>query len=106
MGFAVIYRWTVEPGHEANFRERWHAGTLRLRDQFGGLGSCLTRNDAGQFVAIALWRIEAARDAAFAARGPTKPWPGVVDHAEEKLWIEDDLWLVSAFPGNSARPQS
>ena len=101
MTFAVIYRWTVDPEHEAYFRKRWHAGTLRLRDEFGGLGSCLTKNEAGEFVAIALWPSEAARDAAFAARGPVQPWPGIIDFPEEKLWVEDDLWLVSAFRDGS-----
>lgn len=96
MNFAVIYRWTVAQEHEDAFRERWNSGTLRLREM-GGLGSCLTRNEAGEFVAIALWHDEAARERAFAALPPREPQPGILSFKEEKLWVEDDLWAVSPF---------
>ena len=97
-GFAVIYRWTVDPEHEEYFRARWRQGTLRLREEFGGLGSCLARDSWGAFVAIALWPSEEARDAAFAGRGPVDPWPGILSFEETKLWVEDDLWKHSSFP--------
>lgn len=101
MGFAVIYRWEVEPEHEDYFQERWKAGTMRLREEHGGLGSLLTRDSSGAFVAIALWPSEAARDAAFASRGPMEPWPGIISFEETKLQVEDDLWKVSAFRDES-----
>jgi heme-degrading monooxygenase HmoA len=96
VSFAVIYRWTLEPGQEEVFRQRWTKGTLRLRGA-GGLGSCLTRNERGEFVAIALWPSEEARAAAFAASPPAEPQPWVLKFEEEKLWIEEDLWSVSPF---------
>jgi len=102
MAFAVIYRWVVEPEHEDYFRERWHAGTLRLREEHGGLGSLLTRDSEGAFVAIALWPSEEARETAFANRGPVDPWPGIVSFEETKLQVEDDLWKVSPFRNENA----
>ena len=96
-GFAVVYRWSVEAEHQAAFRERWHAVTLVFRDEHGGFGSCLTRDEKGDFVAIALWPSEAARTAAFAARGVREPLPGVLEFEEIRLEVEDDLWLSSPF---------
>ncbi|HYN46732.1 MAG TPA: antibiotic biosynthesis monooxygenase, partial [Allosphingosinicella sp.] len=98
-GFAVIYRWSVEAEHQAAFRARWHAGTLALREEHGAFGSCLTRDENGDFVAIALWPSEAARAAAFAARGSGAPWQGVLEFEEIRLDVEDDLWRNSPFGG-------
>lgn len=88
--FAVIYRWRVEPGQEAYFLERWHRGTLRLREH-GSLGSCLTRAGNGDFVAFARWPSEEMRAAAFAAIAPLEPWPGILEFEETKLRVIDDL---------------
>lgn len=88
--FAVIYRWSIDPEHEAYFRERWHAGTLRLKTDFGALGSCLTRAENGDFIAFARWPSEAARERAFAAIQPLDPWPGVRSFEETRLRVEDD----------------
>lgn len=88
--FAVIYRWSVEPEHEDYFRDRWRAGTLRLKSEFGALGSCLTRAENGDFVAFARWPSEAARERAFAAIQPLEPWPGIRSFEETRLWVEDD----------------
>ena len=96
MSFAVIYRWRIAAEHQEAFRQRWHRGTLHYREK-GGLGSCLTRNEAGDFVAIALWPSEEARAAAFAGQPPPEPHPGILSFEEEKLWVEDDLWTISAF---------
>ena len=89
-GFAIIYRWRVETGSETSFRERWRAGTERLKG-LGGLGSCLCREADGTFVAFARWPDEAARERAFAASPPAQPWPGVTYLGETKLSVEDDL---------------
>lgn len=88
--FAVIYRWSVDPEHEAFFHQRWRAGTLRLKKEFGALGSCLTRAENGDFIAFARWPSEAARDRAFAAIHPVDPWPGIRSCDETKLWVEED----------------
>ena len=88
--FAVLYRWSVDLEHEDYFRERWHAGTLRLKKEFGALGSCLTRAENGDFIAFARWPSEAARQRAFAAIEPFEPWPGIRSFEETKLSVEDD----------------
>lgn len=95
--FVVIYKWTIDPAYEAEFRDRWREATLRLRSENGGLGSCLTRNEAGDFVGIALWPNEAAREAAFAGRPPGEPRPGLIAFEETRLWVEEDLWVSSPF---------
>jgi heme-degrading monooxygenase HmoA len=89
--FAVLYRWTVDPEHEAYFIERWRMGTQLLRDEHGALGSCLTRAENGDFVAFARWPDEEARSAAFASRGPPEPWPGILCFEETKLTVVEDL---------------
>jgi heme-degrading monooxygenase HmoA len=96
MSFVAIYRWTIEEAHRDSFRDRWREATLRLRE-LGGLGSCLTRDEKGDFVAIALWESEQAREQAFAAMTPLPPQAGVVAFEESRLEVEDDLWAVSPF---------
>lgn len=53
--FAVIYRWRVIPGREAQFEEGWRAGTARIAQEFGGWGSRLHRGEDGVYVAYAQW---------------------------------------------------
>lgn len=89
-GFAVIYRWSVDPAHEGHFRERWKRGTKRLK-HLGSLGSCLTRAANGDFIAFARWPSEAAREQAFAAIAPLEPWPGILSFEETKLSVEEDM---------------
>jgi heme-degrading monooxygenase HmoA len=88
--FAVLYRWTVEPEHEAYFLQRWHEGTKMLREQYGSLGSCLTRAENGDYLAFARWPSEQARADAFEARGELRPWPGIVCFEETRLRVVDD----------------
>ena len=57
--FAVIYRWQVVPGLEAQFEEGWRRGTERIAAEFGGWGSRLHRTGAGVYVAYAQWPDEA-----------------------------------------------
>ena len=89
--FAVIYRWRIDPVYEDEFRRRWREATIELRDHYGALGSCLSRDAEGRFVAFARWPSEAHRDAAFAKRTPADPSPGVLEIEQTKLWVEDDL---------------
>ena len=96
MSFVAIYRWTIDEEHQEAFRDRWHAGTTRLRE-YGSFGSCLTRDANGDFVAIALWPSEEARELAFATIDPSPPHAGVRVFEESKLQVEDDLWTVSPF---------
>jgi heme-degrading monooxygenase HmoA len=55
LGFAVIYRWRLKPGHEAVFEEAWRRMTVAIREKRGGLGSRLHKADDGTWVAYAQW---------------------------------------------------
>ena len=66
--FAVIYRWRVIPGLEAQFEEGWRAGTERIAAEFGGWGSRLHRTDDGAFIAYAQWPDKGAWEKAMATR--------------------------------------
>lgn len=89
--FAMLYRWTVAAEHREAFVARWREATIALRDAHGALGSCLSRDETGDFVAFARWPSEAARDAALAERWASPPWDGVVHFEAVKLWVEEDL---------------
>ncbi len=99
--FIVIYRWQVEPAFEDAFRASWREVTCEGRAQ-GSLGSCLTREESGDFVAIALWRDEAARAAAFVRMTSERTWIGANRLSETKLYVEDDLWVSSPFAAIAA----
>lgn len=61
--FAVIYRWRVIPGYEAQFEQGWRAGTQAIAREFGGWGSRLHKvsggGEGGTYVAYAQWPDEA-----------------------------------------------
>ncbi len=57
--FAVIYRWRVIPGLEAQFEQGWAAGTQAISREFGGWGSRLHRGQGNTYVAYAQWPDEA-----------------------------------------------
>ena len=57
--FAVIYRWRVIPGLEAQFEAGWRAGTARISQEFGGWGSRLHKAGEGVYIAYAQWPDEA-----------------------------------------------
>jgi len=57
--FAVIYRWRVVPGLEAQFEAGWRRGTERIAAEFGGWGSRLHKAGDGVYVAYAQWPDEA-----------------------------------------------
>lgn len=66
--FAVIYRWRVIPGLEAQFEAGWRAGTAAIAAEFGGWGSRLHRGEGNIYVAYAQWPDEAAWRAAMESR--------------------------------------
>ena len=66
--FAVIYRWKLIPGREAQFEEGWRAGTAAIAKEFGGWGSRLHRGDAGTVFAYAQWPDRATWERAMATR--------------------------------------
>ena len=57
--FAVVYRWRVIAGREAQFEEGWAAGTERIAAEFGGWGSRLHKGEGRVYVAYAQWPDEA-----------------------------------------------
>lgn len=68
-GFAVIYRWRLKPGMEAQFVEAWSRITELYVAHRGGLGSRLHKGPDGIWYAYAQWASAEARTAAFA--GPS-----------------------------------
>lgn len=66
--FAVIYRWRVVPGLEAQFEAGWRRGTERIAAEFGGWGSRLHNEGEGVYVAYAQWPDEATYSRAMESR--------------------------------------
>ncbi len=66
--FAVIYRWQVVPGLEAQFEQGWKRGTERIAAEFGGWGSRLHRGEGGSYVAYAQWPDRATWEKAMESR--------------------------------------
>jgi hypothetical protein len=66
--FAVIYRWKLIPGREAQFERGWRAGTAAIAKEFGGWGSRLHRADDGTVFAYAQWPDRATWEKAMATR--------------------------------------
>jgi heme-degrading monooxygenase HmoA len=66
--FAVIYRWKVIPGREAQFEDGWRAGTDAIAREFGGWGSRLHRGEDGTVVAYAQWPDRATWEHAMQSR--------------------------------------
>ena len=62
--FAVLYRWRLVPGKEAEFTESWAAVTQALKTR-GGRGSRLHKAEDGTYWAYAQWPSVEAREGAF-----------------------------------------
>jgi len=93
----VIYRWQVAPDAAADFRQRWHDGTLGIRrDRVGALGSTLLRSqtDPGTFVGVARWRSREDLEAFWAVAGGTA-FPRAELTSVEVLDELDDLEIRS-----------
>jgi Antibiotic biosynthesis monooxygenase len=65
-GFAVIYRWRLKPGLEAQFVDAWTRITELYVAHRGGLGSRLHKGPDDIWYAYAQWASAEARTAAFA----------------------------------------
>jgi ribosomal-protein-alanine N-acetyltransferase len=63
MTFAVLYRWKIKSGREAEFTAAWSAGTKLIHEHCGSHGACL--HDAGDsmFWSYARWPSEQSRSA-------------------------------------------
>src|SRR5262245_85056 len=66
--FAVIYKWRVIPGREAQFEEGWSRGTAAISREFNGWGSRLHKAGEGVYVAYAQWPDEATWERAMETR--------------------------------------
>lgn len=66
--FAVIYRWRVIPGLEAQFEQGWARGTQRIVAEFGGWGSRLHRAPDNVYIGYAQWPDEETWKEAVALR--------------------------------------
>lgn len=66
VGLAVIYRWRVHAGREADFIAAWSTITGCLKRDRGSLGARLHRGQDGIWYSYAQWPTVAAREAAFA----------------------------------------
>jgi hypothetical protein len=66
--FAVVYRWKLIPGREAEFEEGWKAGTAAIAREFGGWGSRLHRGEDGWVWAYAQWPDRATWEKAMETR--------------------------------------
>jgi hypothetical protein len=66
--FAVIYRWKLLPGREAEFEQGWRAGTEAIANELGGWGSRLHRGEGQIAVAYAQWPDRATWEAAMQNR--------------------------------------
>lgn len=53
--YAVIYRWQVVAGLEAQFEAGWRRGTQAIAAEFGGWGSRLHKQSEGVYIAYAQW---------------------------------------------------
>lgn len=73
--FAVIYRWRVVPGLEAQFEAGWRRGTERIAAEFGGWGSRLHAAGEGVYIAYAQWPDEASWKKAMETR---------MDHSDDE----------------------
>lgn len=65
-GFAVLYRWRLHAGREAQFIEAWSQVSELLLQQRGSLGSRLHKGSDGLWYSYAQWPSAAARENAFA----------------------------------------
>jgi RimJ/RimL family protein N-acetyltransferase len=65
MTTAILYRWKLKPGRDAEFREAWAEGTRRIHAACGSHGACLHQDGDGLYWSYALWPSEGVRKACF-----------------------------------------
>lgn len=73
MSIAILYRWRVKPGREAQFRQAWVEGTALIHQRCGSYGARLHQDSSGLFWSYALWPDEETRKRCFRESG-------VLDH--------------------------
>tara|TARA_R110002072_G_scaffold54220_2_gene142345 strand:+ start:628 stop:1461 length:834 start_codon:yes stop_codon:yes gene_type:complete len=65
MTTAILYRWTIKPGREDDFRAAWLEGTKLIHSRCSSFGARLHRAEDGLFWSYARWPSESARQACF-----------------------------------------
>ncbi len=53
--FCVLYKFTVKPGRDDQFRQHWLDVTKHLYQHAGSLGSRLHRASTGEYIGYAQW---------------------------------------------------
>ena len=53
--YCVLYKFTVKPDHEDQFRQHWLAVTQWYYRHAGSLGSRLHRTNQGEYIGYAQW---------------------------------------------------
>jgi hypothetical protein len=81
-GFAVLYRWRLDPAKEDQFAAAWSRVSAALLRDRGSLGSRLHRGNDGLWYSYAQWPSARARDEAFA--GPSVD-PEAVDRMRDAI---------------------
>ena len=66
--FAVIYRWQIVPGLEAQFEQGWARGTERIATEFNGWGSRLHKGEGQTYIPYAQWPDRATWEKALETR--------------------------------------
>lgn len=72
MSIAILYRWRVKPGMEAQFRQAWAEGTGLIHQACGSHGARLHQGNDGLFWSYALWPDEETRKRCFRESGVLK----------------------------------
>ena len=93
--FAVIYKWKVKKGMESAFIEAWAERTEEIKEESGGLGSCLHKSDTEDiWIAYAQWPSkEVWMDAFYKPAKPSEAGK-VMKEAVEDFQIVDTLEVV------------
>lgn len=63
--FAVIYKCSIYPEHEAEYRQAWRCIANYFVTHCGALGSCLHKTEQGEWIAYSRWPDQKTRDAAW-----------------------------------------
>lgn len=96
-GFAVIYRWRLKAGMEAQFVRAWSRITELYVAHRRGLGSRLHKGPDGIWVAYAQWPSAQARIAAFAGESLDPIASALMREAVEEAFDEMLLEPVADY---------
>jgi hypothetical protein len=84
VGFAVLYRWRIRQGKEAEFSQLWLRGSKLLKEH-GSMGARLHKGADGVWYSYAQWPDSESRDRAFAATSNEEAARALQACIEEKL---------------------